>query len=1125
MQWERPTLRERAMQMDEKLTYRQQVNFCGKPRCRKCRDGVGHGPYWYSYRVTSEGRTIRTYIGRNLPPGVTPDQIETNNDLPSANPTPVGTRFIASTPGNQGTIDTLTRQLAANPTDEETVKRLMIALVQDKRRVEALRVYRNFIAKSPSPSSSLQALYEAIQQGKPVDADFVVSDVVGRASSRPYRGTIPNNTTPDNETPAGTQFIASTTPERGTSRPYIGSDIQIGRINQSPLVGRSRELEELRQLLLVTEEATRRRGQNQRNVPATLELSRPQCLVLIGESGIGKTRLAEETAREARGRGWSVVWGHAYAQESGIPYRLWSEALRSLFEQGLLRGVTAQQLPPRIYTPLHVLLPELAELLPSENNSGQFSSYNHNPLSPEQEQVYLREAIYELLATLSAGSPLLIVLDDVQWADGSSSELLGYLARRLPDHPIVLLATSRETELSANTVLNNLLSHMQREHAVEYLRVQPLTDSQIADLVSYLPPEKVRHVQSQAAGNPFFAEELAYSIHAGAVAAQATNATSSQMLPKSVTAALDQRLNRLSQSCRHLLERAAVLGGSFSFPLISAMESNGSAIDEDTLFDLLEEALNSGLLTEEGSGSRIVYRFWHPLLASHLYNSLSGTRRARLHRRAAESLQKVFASREGEQAAAITEHFIQGGAEAPLIARYAELAANHAYALSAYPEAERQYRLAVQYFEAAHPASSQASLPLDERLRLAFLLERLAECLRIQGNFKEARQLFERVLHVRGPWDAVTSDKEQEAQIQALLWSEIGWTWRFTGDKERAWHCCKHGEQVLEQAGITTGPARARLRFQQSSLRWQEGQYEEAYRLASEALTLFNTAQSQPVAESASLTRIRSTLLGDPVDLGRTHAMMGAIANALGRPSVALDHMKQALDIYERFDRLREIAHVCCNIGYMHLKKAEYGLALAFLQRSLHLAERIGDRPLLSVVYHNLGELHAVSNPANQEEARSLFTRGLLLAEQINDREYLSLWNADLALFLLEHGYLEEAARCVKTALSIGRAMRNPPCISRALVALGCLHIACTRSTDNSAHLKRASASLTRALALQGLDVETRTKGLLALAEVSLLSNQKEQARKEATQALQAVSQYELVDLAKRCQRVLDACS
>ncbi len=253
--------------------------------------------------------------------------------------------------------------------------------------------------------------------------------------------------------------------------------------------------------------------------------------------------------------------------------------------------------------------------------------------------------------------------------------------------------------------------------------------------------------------------------------------------------------------------------------------------------------------------------------------------------------------------------------------------------------------------------------------------------------------------------------------------------------------------------------------------------------------------------------------------------MMGAIANALGRPSVALNHMKQALDIYERFDRLREIAHVCCNIGYMHLKKAEYGLALAFLQRSLHLAERIGDRPLLSVVYHNLGELHAVSNPANQEEARSLFTRGLLLAEQINDREYLSLWNADLALFLLEHGHLEEAARCVKTALSIGRAMRNPPCISRALVALGCLHIACTRSTGNSAHLKRASASLTRALALEGLDVETRTKGLLALAEVSLLSNQKEQARKEATQALQAVSQYELVDLAKRCQRVLDACS
>ena len=152
--------------------------------------------------------------------------------------------------------------------------------------------------------------------------------------------------------------------------------------------------------------------------------SRPRCMVLMGESGIGKTRLAEETARDALRRGWSVVWSHAYAQESGIPYRIWSETLRSIIAQGLWDP--SQNGQAHLYTPLLALLPELRE---EWQDDGEFeyaseraesSSYHHNPRSPEQEQVQLREAVYELLAAISARVPLLLALDDVQWADGSS---------------------------------------------------------------------------------------------------------------------------------------------------------------------------------------------------------------------------------------------------------------------------------------------------------------------------------------------------------------------------------------------------------------------------------------------------------------------------------------------------------------------------------------------------------------------------------------------------------------------------------------------------------------------------------------------------------------------------------
>ena len=358
----------------------------------------------------------------------------------------------------------------------------------------------------------------------------------------------------------------------------------------------------------------------------------------------------------------------------------------------------------------------------------------------------------------------------------------------------------------------------------------------------------------------------------------------------------------------------------------------------------------------------------------------------------------------------------------------------------------------------------------------------------------------------------------------------------------RAWQCCEHGEQVLHEAGITAGPAWARLRFQQGSLYWQEGNYEEALDVTEQALRLFEEGIPEvPTPENPShMTRTKRTLLGDPVDLGRTHALLGALTNAVGQRKEALKHLNTALALYEHHDRQREIAHVCCNIGHVHLKKAEYSLAQSFLRRSLHLAERIGDVPLMSVVFHNQGELAA--STGNLTEAETSYRRSLNLAERVNDREYLSLWNADLAAVLQEQGKLEETRTYVHRALTIGRAINNVPCIGNALVALGNLHIAQAKAVSQGQtvggeekrtpatkyFLMRARNSLERALALHGLEAETRTRGQLALAQVSLLSGELETARQQATQAMEEARRYELAALLAHCQRllgeVLDFC-
>src|SRR5260370_42686446 len=159
------------------------------------------------------------------------------------------------------------------------------------------------------------------------------------------------------------------------------------------------------------------------------------------------------------------------------------------------------------------------------------------------------------------------------------------------------------------------------------------------------------------------------------------------------------------------------------------MEAGGPDAAEDALLDLLDEALQAGVLTEEGSGARIIYHFWHPLLASHLYDSLSAGRRASLHRRAAEVLREIYQGSEEEGAAAIVYHLVNGGAESSQIAYYAELAGGRAYGLSAYPEAERHYRLAVH-----HSGTLHTDAGLDDCLRLAQLLEWLWLCMTLAAK-------------------------------------------------------------------------------------------------------------------------------------------------------------------------------------------------------------------------------------------------------------------------------------------------------------------------------------------------------------------------------------------------------
>ena len=251
----------------------------------------------------------------------------------------------------------------------------------------------------------------------------------------------------------------------------------------------------------------------------------------------------------------------------------------------------------------------------------------------------------------------------------------------------------------------------------------------------------------------------------------------------------------------------------------------------------------------------------------------------------------------------------------PQVAHFAEMAGDRAYALSAYPEAVQHYKLAVEHLGML-PAGASA----EEHLHLATLLERRGECTRVQGNYPEARSFFEQALeqHTRYRLSASYLNPQNEVQIEALLWCEVGRTWYDTGDYEAARQCYLRAEQALLEAGVAISPAWANLYLQQSFVLWQEGNFEEARRTAHSALKIFEKAlsdQNRTATHAFYSTATRRTLAGDPVDLGRTHRLLASIAATVGQSTVALDHLNTALAIFEQYDRQLEIAIVCGDIG------------------------------------------------------------------------------------------------------------------------------------------------------------------------------------------------------------------
>ena len=768
--------------------------------------------------------------------------------------------------GYERAIEHARRWLAVDPLREEAHRRLMQLYAWSGARESALRQYREAVRVlddelGVGPLNETTELYEAIQEGR-----------LAPPTAPPVEPLAPE--------------------------PGVETKAPPGTV---PLIGREAAWSELQHAY--------------GDVNTTGRLA-----AVIGEAGIGKTRLVEAFLEEIRARGATTATATCYEGEANLAYAPIAAGLRALLRRPEAAGRLAA-------IPAHWLA-EAARLVPEIGGPADPTAM---PAQSPGAQARFFAGISETLCHLLSGElPGVLFLDDLHWSDEASLDLLAYLARRLSDLPILLIlswADDAGTHAPNGRRLRRLLADAQRAGTGRLIHLTRWRPSDVLSLVMDNPrlrgraTELTDRLYRETEGLPFFVIEYLAALDESANA---------WPMPQSVRELLAGRWADVDQTGRQLLQTAAVIGRSFDYSTL--LEASGRS--EEEVIGGLERLLAQGLIRELGDQPLIAlrYDFAHPLLRSLVYDETNLARRRLLHRRVAAALQAGAREQQGNLSGLVADHYHLGGQEANA-AEFYRRAGDHARALYANREALGHFRTALALGHPDAPALHEAAGDLHTLL----------------GEYQAALQAYESAAAAQTTPDDL-----------GRLEQKLGQVYERRGNWELAEsHYCA----ALDRLRPIEHPAElALLNVDRSRVVYRRGDLAQAQALGQEAL-----AQAQAAA--------------DPQAEAQAHNTLGILARQSSQTADARAHLERSLALAEASGNSAARVAALNNLAHLLESDGDGRRALELLDQALALCVREGDRHREAALHNHRADI--LHRAAQDEAAMSSLKQAVAIYAEI----------------------------------------------------------------------------------------------------------------------------------------------